>query len=86
MQEKLIRIEEKIDRMAEKISSIDTTLASQHESLKDHIRRTELLEHVVTPVVNHVTMFTGAIRFMLFIGSMCAMVESVIIFAEWLRK
>jgi hypothetical protein len=32
------------------LHSIDTTLAAQHESIKDHIRRTELLEEAIEPL------------------------------------
>jgi NurA-like 5'-3' nuclease len=49
--ERLLRIEDKIDRISDKISSIDVTLVSQHESLKEHMRRTELLEKAVEPIV-----------------------------------
>lgn len=47
------RIEDKLDRVAEDIGEIKVTLASQHISLSDHIRRTELLEEVVEPIKRH---------------------------------
>ena len=46
MDDKLVdRLEEKLDKIVDKMGSIDTTLAGQHVQLTDHIRRTELLEN-----------------------------------------
>lgn len=50
---RITRIEDKVDKIIEKISSIDVTLAAQHVSLKDHIRRTEILEKEMKPVKKH---------------------------------
>lgn len=36
---RLERIEDKIDSLSERISSVDATLAAQHVTLKDHTRR-----------------------------------------------
>lgn len=47
---RIIRIEDKIDKMSEKLNSIDSTLALQHESLKTHIKRTDLLEAAIKPL------------------------------------
>lgn len=43
-EKRLERIEAKIDDISDHMGSIDVTLAMQHESLKNHIRRTEALE------------------------------------------
>lgn len=58
---KLDKIDTKIDNMQEKLSSIDITLASQHEILKDHTRRSLANEKAVTlladrlqPIITHV--------------------------------
>lgn len=51
--DRLIRIENKVDKISERINSVDVTLAAQHESLKDHMRRTELLEQAVEPLKSH---------------------------------
>lgn len=57
----LIRLENKIDKLDTKLSRVDVTLAAQHVSLKDHIRRTELLEEDMKPVKAHVTKVKGAL-------------------------
>lgn len=48
------KLEKKIDKLFDKVASIDSTLAAQHESLKEHIRRTELLETRIEPIEKHV--------------------------------
>ncbi len=50
MDHRLDRIEDKIDKIGDKIGAIDITLVAQHESLKHHIRRTEILEEIVKPI------------------------------------
>lgn len=58
---KLDKIEVKIDKVQGSISSINSTLASQHEILKDHTRRSLANEEAVSvlaeklqPVITHV--------------------------------
>lgn len=58
---KLDKIDAKIDKVQDSISSINTTLASQHEILKDHTRRSLANEEAVSvladklqPVMTHV--------------------------------
>ena len=48
--ERFDKIEIKIDKLDERLDKIDVTLAAQHESLKSHMKRTELLEAQVKPL------------------------------------
>ena len=59
---RLGRIEEKLDKVVEHITSIDVTLAKQHVSLKEHMRRTELLEMDMRPVKAHVNAIHGVLK------------------------
>ncbi len=61
--EKFSRFESKLDRVVERIGSIDATLAAQHVSLKDHIRRTNILEGKIAPIEKHVNMVGGVFKF-----------------------
>lgn len=76
------RIEEKIDALGEKlttkISSIDATLAAQHVSLKDHIRRTEILEDDIAPIKKHVAMVHGALKLLGTIAVAATAIEAII--------
>ena len=54
------RNDERLERMEAALQRIDITLASQHVSLDNHIRRTEILEAQMTPISQHVAI-VGAI-------------------------
>ena len=54
------RLEAKLDKITDKISSIDSTLAAQHQSLVEHIRRTELLETRIEPIEKDIIKVKGA--------------------------
>ena len=60
--DRMIRVEDKIDRIVDKIGSIDVTLAAQHESLVHHIRRTDILESKIDPIVKRLDMAEGALK------------------------
>jgi hypothetical protein len=50
------------------ISEIKEILARQEEVLKDHIRRTELLEVMVLPIQRRVYMLEGVMYFLSSVG------------------
>lgn len=52
----------KIDRILIKIASIDSTLKAQHESLKEHMHRTELLEKRMEKAEKSTSMLSGALK------------------------
>lgn len=62
-EKRLERIEDKVDKVTVKLSDIDGTLIAQHITLKEHMRRTELLEDAIKPVTRHVNMMQGALAF-----------------------
>lgn len=68
----------KIDNILDRLNSIDTTLAAQHESLKDHMRRTELLENEVKPLQKHVSMVEGALKFLGVLSVLGLILESIL--------
>lgn len=59
---RLSKIEDKIDKMFDKVSTIDSTLGLQHEVLKEHIRRTEILEQRIEPIEKRFLMLLGSIK------------------------
>lgn len=67
----------KLGRIETRLNSIDTTLASQHEILKEHIRRTELLEADVKPIQRHVSMVEGAIKFIGLLALLAGIIEGI---------
>lgn len=60
--ERLTRIEEKIDRLGDRLSSVDMTLIKQHEQLAYHIKRTDILEAKVSPISDHVAFVRVAMK------------------------
>jgi predicted nuclease with TOPRIM domain len=75
---KLERIEDKIDHIQEKISSIDVTLAKQHESLEIHIKRTNILEQKLEPVENHVVAVNTVLKVIGFSALALGIIEGVL--------
>lgn len=75
-QKRLERIEDKIDKVEGHLSSIDVTLAAQHVSLKEHIRRTEILESDVAPIKTHVNRVEGVIKFIALVATVIGIIET----------
>ena len=78
LEDKFDKIDSKLDKIGDRLGSIDSTLAAQHESLKEHMRRTSLLEEDVKPIKNHVAMIQGALKLIGLLCVVAAAVESVV--------
>lgn len=76
------KIDEKLDKIDSSITRIDITLAKQHESLKDHMRRTHLLEQSLKPVEKHVAMVNGALKFIGILAMIMGIIESIIMMVK----
>lgn len=72
---RLERIENKVDTIKDHLGSMDATLQGQHISLKEHMRRTELLEKQVEPIKKHVDMMTGALKLLGVLATIAAIYE-----------
>lgn len=84
--QRIVRIEDKIDKVMEHVGSIDTTLAAQHESLKLHMHRTDLLEKALNPIQEHVMIVKGAIQLLGAIVVMATFAAAVIEILSYLRR
>lgn len=60
---------EEIKKLDSRLDSIDITLAKQHVSLDEHIRRTELLENKVDPIEKHVVFVNAAFKILSAVGA-----------------
>lgn len=74
-------INEKLDKIVDKMHSIDKTLVKQEENLKQHMYRTKLaeqrLDNIDTdlkPIKNHVQRLNGAWRFVKYTGTILSVV------------
>lgn len=75
---RISRIEDKIDIISERLSSIDSTIYAQHISLKEHMRRTDLLEKSLDPVQKHVIMIQGGIKLLAGLVIAVGVISSII--------
>ncbi len=53
-------IVDKLSQLDTRLDSIDQTLVRQEENLKEHMRRTAMLEKQIKPVISHVEQVKGA--------------------------
>jgi hypothetical protein len=72
------RLEAKVDKIMEKVSDIDVTLVTQGIILKEHIRRTQLLEEKVAPLEKHAVMTHGVLKFVGLIAILIGIIEGIV--------
>lgn len=77
MEKRLDKIEAKVDNIVESIGTINTTLSAQHVSLQEHMRRTTLIENQLMPIKTQSDMMKGAIKLLVLIGVIVAIVEGI---------
>lgn len=56
------RLEDKLDKITEKIASIDVTLAKVQVNVDEHVRRSTNLEDRVVPLETQLAMLNGALK------------------------
>jgi hypothetical protein len=78
MEDRLERIEVKIDKIVDHIGSIDITLAKQQISLDDHIARTALLEKAMEPLTKDRNAIHGILKFLGLVFTIGTFTEAVI--------
>lgn len=66
------RLEDKLDRISDQISEINVTLAKQHVSLQEHIKRTDILEGQVAPLAEQHVKSLGRLELLGWIGGSLA--------------
>ena len=71
------RLECKIDTISEKINDINLTLAKQHLSLVEHIKRTDILEERVAPLAEQHIKSLGRLEILGWIGGLLASAAAI---------
>lgn len=71
-------MEDKLDKIMERINNIDVTLGKQSVILEEHVRRTNILEKKLEPVEKHVAMVHGALKFLGIIAIFIGIIEGTI--------
>ena len=59
------RVIEKLDKLDERLDSVDKTLIKQESNLSEHMRRTKLLEEKMEPVESHVRSIHSVMKFLM---------------------
>lgn len=78
MDDRWPRIEDKVDKIVDKLGHIDVTLVRQNLTLEEHVRRTEALEALVEPIRTKVSMAEGALKLLGFAAVVTALIEGLI--------
>jgi chromosome segregation ATPase len=81
----LEKLDEKLDKVEERLSAIDITLAKNTQSLDEHIRRTELAEEAIIiikdelkPIQKHVTQVHTVLQAIGFISILVSIVVGIV--------
>lgn len=74
---RLERIELKVDDLGDHLTSIDITLAAQHVSLREHIKRSNMLEAKMAPIEKHVAMVSGALKLLGVLATIFAILQAL---------
>lgn len=77
MEKRFDKIENKLDSIDRILGKINTHLAVYNEELKEHIRRTELLEREVHPIKVHVLQVKGAFKLVMGVSILLGLIASV---------
>jgi hypothetical protein len=84
MKDQLDKIEAKVDKIEDSISSIDVTLAKQAKDLEHHIYRTdlaesniELLRSEMMPVKKHVALMDASLKIIGAVASIVTFIAGV---------
>lgn len=62
--DQLQKMDAKVDKIDDRLTSVDKTLIKQEMNLAEHMRRTDLLESDLKPVKRHVVMLEGGLKLM----------------------
>ncbi len=75
LNDRLDRIESKLDSIKDHTGKIDVTLARQASSLEEHMRRTAILEAAIIPIQKHDNMWQGAMKVLVVVGAIASLLK-----------
>ena len=78
MDDRLERIENKLDKVVDQIGEINETTAKQQVSLEYHIKRTDLLEKKLEPVEAHVSLVSALFKIIAGIAVLAGIVQVIL--------
>lgn len=85
-EQKLERIENKLDRLVDQQGEIGVHIAEIKKDLKYHIKRTDLLEADVKPIKKHVSNVHAILKLVGMLSLLAGVAEGVVITLEYIKK
>ena len=77
---RLNRLEAKVDIIRDDIAGINTTLAKQEVNLDKHMKRSDALEAQVAPLKEHLIQLKGVMNFVKLIALLAGIIECIRLF------
>lgn len=74
--DKLSRIENKIDKIESHMGKQEVNLARLTVSVEEHVKRSNLLEKKMEPLEDHVNLMNAVIKILVFLGTLAAILEA----------
>lgn len=84
-EERFNSIDSKLDNINTHLSNIDITLASQNESLKYHIKRTDMLEDHFKPIQSHIDGLNGIVKFLKILAILAGLAGGLYQLIHWIK-
>jgi hypothetical protein len=91
MMNELKKIDEKLEKINDRLGSVDVTLVRQEVNLQEHMRRTELNEIAVEkisqsiiPIYKHINMLEGVLKFFGLLAVLGSIVTAIFKIASFL--
>lgn len=89
LEDAVIKLDQKLDLISEKMVSIDKTLERNTESLEEHMKRSDHLESLVNiqeqefknelePIKKHVNMIKGSLKFVTLATSLIGVILGIL--------
>jgi hypothetical protein len=76
--QRLERVEDKLDKVGDAISSINITLAKQAVVLEEHVKRSTMLEEQFKPIRKHVDVVHGILKLISLLGICSGLIHMIL--------
>ena len=78
-------IDQNLVRVEERLNGMDKTLVKQEENLKEHMKRSDMLEAQLEPVKRHVSLVESVFKIVGAIGVLVAIAAGIVKIVEFLN-
>lgn len=80
MDDTLKRLEAKIDKLDDRLDTVDKTLVLQEANLREHMKRSDLLEKKLEPVEKHVNAVNTVFKMIGVFASLGTIAKAIMMF------